>query len=77
MNAAPMPLPFVNPGDRVRVAGFSRGGETEKRLAGMGVVPGCELQVMQREGEHLVVAVGHARLALGHAMAQKILVTLL
>jgi Fe2+ transport system protein FeoA len=71
-----MPLPLVTPGDPVRVTAFSHGrGDAEKRLAGMGIAVGSELRLVQHEGSGLVVAVGHARIALGHGLAQKILVT--
>lgn len=70
-----MPLPLANPGEPVRVTAFAQGRDVEKRLAGMGLTLGCELHLLQHEGGNLVVAVGNTRLALGHGLAQKILVT--
>lgn len=77
MNTASVaiPLPFANPGEPVRVTGFAQGRDIEKRLAGMGLTPGCEIHLMHTDGGNLVVAVGNSRLALGHGLAQKILVT--
>ncbi|WP_303785139.1 FeoA family protein [Azovibrio restrictus] len=77
MNSLPvsMPLPLANPGEPVRVMAFVQGRDVEKRLAGMGLTLGCELHLLQREGGNLVVAVGNTRLALGHGLAQKILVS--
>ncbi|MDR0673614.1 MAG: ferrous iron transport protein A [Zoogloeaceae bacterium] len=72
---AAIPLTFASPGEPVRITGFGHGRDLEKRLAAMGLAVGSELRLMQQEGGNLVVAVGHTRLALGHGLAQKILVT--
>ncbi|WP_026685487.1 FeoA family protein [Azovibrio restrictus] len=69
-----MPLPLANPGEPMRITAFAQGREVEKRLAGMGLTLGCEVHLLQHEGGNLVVAVGNTRLALGHGLAQKILV---
>ncbi|MDR3159311.1 MAG: ferrous iron transport protein A [Zoogloeaceae bacterium] len=77
MNTVPaaIPLPFAGPGEPVRITGIGHGRDLEKRLAAMGLTLGSELCLMQQEGGNLVVAVGNTRLALGHGLAQKILVT--
>lgn len=73
-SAVSMPLPLANPGEPMRITAFAQGREVEKRLAGMGLTLGCEVHLLQHEGGNLVVAVGNTRLALGHGLAQKILV---
>jgi ferrous iron transport protein A len=73
--SAAIPLPFATPGEYVRIAGFGHGHDLEKRLAAMGLTLGGEIRLMQQEGGNLVVAAGNTRLALGHGLAQKILVT--
>lgn len=70
-----MPLPLAKLGEAVRVMALSRGRDLEKRLMSMGIAPGSELRLIQQEGANLVVAIGRARIALGHGLAQKILVT--
>ena len=63
-------------GARVRVVGLT--GEhpaLAKRLEGMGIHPGSELEILQREGGALIVRVGTSRVALGTGMVHKILVT--
>jgi ferrous iron transport protein A len=65
-------------GARVRVVGLT--GEhpaLAKRLEGMGIHPGSELEILQREGGALIVRVGCTRVALGAGMAHKILVAAL
>ncbi|MDR0529429.1 MAG: ferrous iron transport protein A [Zoogloeaceae bacterium] len=76
MNAViSMPLSLLMPGERARVARFPSGEEAQKRLAGMGIRPGCEIEIMLCSGDQLVLALDHARIALPRALAQKILVS--
>ncbi|MGC8698127.1 MAG: FeoA domain-containing protein [Halothiobacillus sp.] len=81
---APRPAPssasfgigLASLGACVRVTGLT--GEfpaLAKRLEGMGIHPGSELEVIQREAGALIVRVGNTRVALGAGMAHKILVT--
>ncbi|MBD3816301.1 MAG: ferrous iron transport protein A [Halothiobacillus sp.] len=63
-------------GSRVRVVGLT--GEhpaLAKRLEGMGIHAGSELEILQREGGALIVRVGASRVALGTGMVHKIMVT--
>lgn len=63
-------------GSRVRVAGLTgKHPALAKRLAGMGIYPGCELEILQREGGSLIVRVGQSRVALGAGMVHKIRVS--
>jgi len=43
-------------------------------LTELGLTPGVEFKVIQAQGGPVLLAVRDARLALGHGMAQKILV---
>lgn len=69
-----MPLPLASIREAVRVMAINRGQDLEKRLVSMGIAPGSELRLIQREGGNFVVMVGNSRIALGHGLAQKILV---
>ena len=71
-----MPLAMASPGEVVRVAGIRAGWGLTRRLADMGLLPGTEVRVIssQRPGPVLVEVKG-SRLALGHGMAQRIMVT--
>ncbi len=63
-------------GARVRVVGLT--GEhpaLAKRLEGMGIHAGSELEILQREGGALIVRIGSSRVALGAGMVHKIMVT--
>lgn len=62
-------------GSRVRVVGL-RGEHPAlaKRLEGMGIHAGSELEILQREGGALIVRIGTSRVALGAGMVHKILV---
>lgn len=89
--AMPHPSPSRNPapvasfgiglaarGSRVRVVGLAdEHPALAKRLAGMGIHAGSELEILQREGGALIVRVGCTRVALGAGMVHKIQVTAL
>jgi Fe2+ transport system protein FeoA len=68
-----MPLAMVKEGNRVLVKDVSAGIGTRMRLAAMGVLPGCELQVVRNHMDGpLIVQVIESRVVLGREMAQKI-----
>ena len=75
MAGHPMPLAMASPGEVVRIAGIRAGRGLTRRLADMGLVPGTVIRIInsQMPGP-IVVEVKGTRLALGHGMAQKILV---
>lgn len=74
----PMPLTMTGVGQWVRVAGVCGGCEARERLADMGLLEGSELQVIRSSGGGpMMIGVRGSRLALGRALAQKILVQLL
>ncbi len=69
-----LPLILVSAGERVRVTRFLGGPKMQHRLAAMGLTPGDELEVINNCGP-VIVSVRGTRLALGHGVASKILVT--
>ncbi len=76
MAGYPMPLAMASPGEVVRIADVRGGRGLTRRLADMGLLPGTVIRVInsQMRGP-VVVEVKGTRLALGHGMAHKILVT--
>jgi ferrous iron transport protein A len=69
-----IPLVFVGQGVRARLVSIGGSPRIAHRLAELGFVPDVELSVVADNGEALVVAVGDARLALGYALAQALIV---
>ena len=71
-----MPLSMVSPGEVVQVAAVRAGWGLQRRLAEMGLNPGVQVRVInsQRPGP-VVLDVRGSRLALGHGIAHKIMVT--
>jgi len=69
------PLPLAPLGESLRVVALPAGKQTSQRLAAMGMTPGCELRVVQRSGDKLVIALGNARLALSAGIVHKLIVT--
>ena len=75
MSLTGLPLALASAGDHVEVTAIAGGRAMEKRLGDLGVIAGKALKVIQKDGSGpMVVAVGDTRFALGHGMAQKILV---
>jgi Fur family ferric uptake transcriptional regulator len=71
-----IPLAMTSPGERVRIVGWWGEGNRERRLAGMGLKRGTEVEVIKSGGPGpLIVASQETRIALGSSMAKKILVT--
>lgn len=71
---AAFPLAMADEGARVRVVALRGGAGLDKRMTEMGLNPGCELLVRQRQGGGVVVSRGETRFALGGGMAQKVMV---
>ena len=71
-----MPLSMASPGDLVQVVSIRAGWGLQRRLADMGLTPGVQIRVInsQRPGP-VVLDVRGSRLALGHGVAHKIMVT--
>lgn len=70
-----MPLAMAGRGGTVRVTGIRAGWGLQRRLADMGLTPGVQIRVMnsQRPGPVMIDLRG-SRVALGHGVAQKIMV---
>ncbi|AXQ95774.1 ferrous iron transport protein A [Cereibacter azotoformans] len=75
MQAGQMPLAMVPEGRRVTVKALIGGCEVRRRMADLGIIPGCELGVV-RCGQcgPVVVTVGDTRLAVGQEVSRKIFV---
>ncbi len=69
-----IPLILVSSGERVKVARFLGGSRMQGRLAAMGLTIGEEIEVINNCGP-IIISVRGTRLALGHGVASKILVT--
>jgi len=71
-----MPLSMVSPGEAVKVTAVRAGWGLQRRLADLGLTPGVRVRVISsgRSGP-VVIAVRGSRLALGHGVAHKIMVT--
>lgn len=70
------PLSFVLPGEHVVIDRLVGGKQVQQRLADMGLTPGTTIEVIKASGPGpIIVAFRGSRLALGHGLSQKILVT--
>jgi len=71
-----MPLSMVPPGESVQVVTIRASWGLQRRLADMGLTPGVQVRVInsQRPGP-VVVDIRGSRLALGHGIAHKVMVT--
>ena len=71
-----MPLSMVSPGETVKIATIRAGWGLQRRLADMGLTPGVKVKVIQHHGRgHLVINFRDSKLALGHGVSNKIMVT--
>ena len=71
-----MPLSMVSAGETVEIAAVRAGWGLQRRLADMGLTPGVRVRVVNSQGRGpVVINVRGSRLALGHGVAHKIMVT--
>ena len=70
-----LPLALAPLGVALNVQRLSGGAEFAARMRAMGVGPGRVIRLIQREGSHVVLAVGDSRFGIGRGVAQKIMVT--
>ena len=71
-----MPLSMASPNETVEVATVRAGWGLQRRLAEMGLNPGVKVRVINSQHPGPVVLdVRGSRLALGHGIAHKIMVT--
>lgn len=70
-----LPLSALAEGDHARIHQIMGGRELARRLLGLGLRVGTELQVLQHRGHGVVVARSGSRIALGAGVVEKLLVT--
>ena len=70
-----MVLSSIDPEKEVTLIAITAGKGIRSKLYSMGLVPGVKLTVLNRNGTGpVMVAVKDSRLAIGHGMAEKIIV---
>lgn len=69
------PLAMASVGDKLRIVKLKGSEGTVRRLIGMGLVPGLEVQIVSNSGGSVIVGIGDNRIGLGAGMAQKIMCT--
>ncbi len=70
-----MVLSSVKPGNEVTILDINGGRGIRSKLYSMGLVPGTKLTVLNGNSTGpVMIAVRDSRLAIGHGMAQKIIV---
>ncbi|WP_444453668.1 FeoA family protein [Rhodobacter capsulatus] len=70
-----LPLAMAPLGVALEVQRLSGCGDFAARMLAMGIGPGRVIRLLQREGSHVVLAVGDSRFGIGRGVAQKIMVT--
>jgi len=73
-NTRVLPLTMLAVHRPARIVEVRAGHRLKERLAGLGLVPGNTVEILNDSGGPLLLAVGDARLALGRGMAHKVLV---
>lgn len=69
-----MPITFVGEGKKAKINNVLMSETMGKKLREMGLVSGCEIQVVKNDGASIILGLSGSRLALGMAVAQKIMV---
>lgn len=69
------PVAMASIGEKLRIVKLKGSEGTVRRLIGMGLVPGIEVQIISNSGGSVIVAIGDNRIGLGAGMAQKIMCT--
>lgn len=70
-----LPLAMAPLGGALTVQRLTGDADFAARMLAMGVGPGRVIRLIQREGSHVVLAVGESRFGIGRGVAQRILVT--
>ena len=71
-----IPLSMASSGEIVTVSAVRAGWGLQRRLADLGLTPGVQIRVISRgRPGQVLLDVRGSRLALGHGVAQKIMVT--
>lgn len=69
-----MPLIFVNKGEKARVEQINGGDTFSKKMMEMGFHKGMEIEIISNDNGPLIIGLDGSRIALGRAMAQRIMV---
>lgn len=69
-----MPLIFVNKGEKARVQQINGGDTFSKKMMEMGFYKGMEIEIIRNDNGPLIIGLDGSRIALGRAMAQRIMV---
>lgn len=69
------PLAMASIGEKLLIVKLKGSEGTVRRLIGMGLVPGIEVQIISNSAGSVIVGIGENRIGLGAGMAQKILCT--
>ncbi|MEO6863416.1 MAG: FeoA family protein [Microcoleus sp.] len=69
------PLAMATVGEKLRIVKLKGSDGTVRRLIGMGLVPGIEVQIVSNSGGSVIVGICDNRIGLGAGMAQKIMCT--
>lgn len=69
-----MSLIFVNKGEKARVEQINGGDTFSKKMMEMGFYKGMEIEIISNDNGPLIIGVDGSRIALGRAMAQRIMV---
>ncbi|UCG13366.1 MAG: transcriptional repressor [Deltaproteobacteria bacterium] len=71
-----VPLALVLPGEEVHIEKLVGGRQVQQRLADMGLTPGTKVEVVKARGPGpIIVAFRGSRIALGHGLSEKVLVS--
>ena len=75
MSKRAFPLAEAASGTKANVVALRGGNEFQARVTSMGLFVGCRIEVLIGGSEgRMIVAVGDTRIALGHGMAEKVMV---
>ena len=70
-----MPLGMAIAGEKVSIIGIKAGRDLTNQLCGMGIIPGVEIEVINKNSSGaVVVSVFDSRVMIGKGMARQILV---
>lgn len=73
--AKSFPMAMASVGERLLIVKLKGSEGTVRRLIGMGLVPGCQVQIISTTNGSVIVGIGDNRVGLGAGMAQKIMCT--
>lgn len=69
-----LPLPLTDMGTKVWIQKIQGTDDNRRHLEALGFLPGCEVTVLAKNAENLIVSVRGSRIAMDSSMAGRILV---